>query len=196
MTNKNGDNEEFVFLKHDSVGAAAAEDDTQYLEHCFLDTGDLACLMDCENPKRLIVGRTGAGKSALIDAVNRHSKNTVCLSPHSLSLNYIANSNVISFFEEVGVNLGAFYSLLWKHILVVELLKKKFNICNEESQKVFMRHIRNSFFKRDKNKEIAVDYLENWGNKFWLTTEERIHEITSKIENNLSGNSFFKAFKV
>ena len=40
----------------------------------------------------------------------------------------------------------------------------------------------------DHIKEQAVDYLEKWGNRFWLTTEERIHELTSRIENSLSAS--------
>jgi len=51
-----------------------------------------------------------------------------------------------------------------------------------------MRHIRSLLYKKDKTKEQAVDYLEKWGNKFWLTTEERIHELTEKIESKLSGS--------
>lgn len=35
---------------------------------------------------------------------------------------------------------------------------------------------------------MAVDYLEQWGNKFWLTTEERLHELTKRIESNLSAS--------
>ena len=35
---------------------------------------------------------------------------------------------------------------------------------------------------------MAVDYLEQWGSKFWLTTEERMHELTQKIESNLSAS--------
>ena len=33
---------------------------------------------------------------------------------------------------------------------------------------------------------LRVEYLEQWGNKFWLTTEERMHELTQKVESNLS----------
>ena len=42
--------------------------------------------------------------------------------------------------------------------------------------------------KKDKNKEMAVDYLEQWGNKFWLTTEQRMHELTQRIEDSLAGS--------
>jgi len=179
---------EFIFSRHDDIGTAGAEDDSIFLKECFIDIGDINILLDCSHPKRLLIGRTGSGKSALISEVNTRSQNVIQLSPHSLSLNYIANNNIISFFENLGVNLSAFYGLLWKHIFVVELLKKKFDIKNENSQKNYTRHIKNILYKKDKIKEQAVDYLENWGNKFWLTTEERMKELTDKIEENLEGS--------
>jgi hypothetical protein len=181
-------NNTFVFRKHDSIGSAAAEEDVQFLEECFVDTGDLEQLIDCKNPRRIIVGRTGAGKSALLVKLRQRSRHVIELSPHSLALNFIANNNVISFFEAAGVNLSVFYNLLWRHILVVELLKNKFNIVNEDAHKDYMRQIRSILYKKDRIKEQAVDYLEKWGDKFWLTTEERIHELTEKIESKLSGS--------
>jgi hypothetical protein len=57
--------DEFIFRKH-CVSFAAAEEDTQFLSECFVDTGDVRHLLDCESPNRIIVGRTGSGKSALI----------------------------------------------------------------------------------------------------------------------------------
>ena len=180
--------EEFCFTRHDDIGAAAAEDDSEYLSECYIDTGDFGVLMEPKNPRRVIVGRTGAGKSALLTRIQGQCENVISLSPHSLSLNYIANNNVISFFEEAGVSLSIFYGLLWRHVLVVELLKKKFNITNESAQKDYTRHIRKILSKNDKFKEMAVDYLEQWGNKFWLTTEERMQELTKKIESNLSSS--------
>lgn len=178
---------DFKFHRHDDIGSAAAEDDTIFLPLCFVDTGDIGTIADCENPKRIVVGRTGSGKSALIRELGEREENVITLSPYELSLNFIANNDVIGFFEEAGVNLSMFYSLLWRHVLVVELLKKKFKIRNEEGQKTYMQHLRKMLYKKDKIKEQAVDYLENWGNKFWLTTEERLKELTSKIEKNLEG---------
>lgn len=179
---------EFVFSRHDDIGAAGAEDDTNYLAECYVDTGDLDVLMDCSNPRSIIVGRTGSGKTALLKELEKRSDNVITLSPHSLSLNYIANSKTIAFFENAGVNLSVFYGLLWKHILVVELLKSKFNIVDESGQRAFSNYIRGIITKKNKNKELAVDYLENWGNKFWLTAEQRMKELTSKVESDLSGS--------
>ncbi|WP_339673940.1 hypothetical protein [uncultured Zhongshania sp.] len=188
MTKGNFSADEFCFTRHDEIGAAAAEEDSEFLAACYVDTGDLDVVLASDNPKRVIVGRTGAGKSALLSHIQKTEENVIVLSPHSLSLNYIANNNVIGFFEEAGVSLSVFYALLWRHILVVELLKSKFNITNENAQKDYTRHIRKILYKKDKFKEMAVDYLEQWGNKFWLTTEERMQELTKKIESNLSAS--------
>ncbi len=180
-------NNHFIFHHHDVIGAAAAEDDSIFLSECFVDSGDLTRLKDCEDPKRIIIGRTGAGKSALLSRLEQECQNVISLSPHSLSLNYVANNNLIGFFEESGVNLSIFYGLLWKHILVVELLKCKFKITDEASYKNYMRQIRSIVYKKDRIKEMAVDYFETWGNKFWLTTEERMQELTKRVEDKLSG---------
>lgn len=177
----------FVFRRHDSVGNAAAEEDANFLEDCFIDKGDLRLLRDCEESKRIIVGRVGSGKTALLSQLKNTGAHVIQLSPHDLSLNFIATNKVISFFEEAGVNLSPFYGLLWKHLIVVELLKEKFHIRDDNSHRDFMRTIKSMIEKKDRNKELALDYLEQWGNKFWLTTEQRIQELTTKVEKSLSG---------
>jgi len=178
--------EEFVFRKHDTIGAAAAEDDS-YLLECFVDIGDLRVLRDCSEAKRIVVGRTGAGKSALLAKIVADQEHVVQLSPHTLSLNYIANNEIIRFFEEAGVNLSPFYMLLWKHVFVVELLRAKYGINTEDSQRKTMSRLREILYKKDHIKEQAVEYLETWGNRFWLTTDERMKELTKKVENSLTG---------
>jgi hypothetical protein len=185
---------EFVFRKHDSIGAAAAEDDASYLQDCFVDIGDLQVLRNCAESKRIVVGRTGAGKSALLAKIANTQEHVVQLSPHALSLNYIANNQIMRFFEEAGVNLTPFYMLLWKHIFVVELLRAKYGINTEDSQRRTMSRLRDLLYKKDHIKEQAVEYLETWGNRFWLTTDERMKELTKRVENSLSGTLEGSAF--
>lgn len=179
----------FVFRKHDIVGAPAAEHDEQFLADCFVDTGDIDLLLNRKSPKRIIVGRTGSGKTALLYHLKQSGNHVVQLSPHDLSLNFIATNKVIAFFEEAGVNLSPFYVLLWKHLLVVELIKNKYSIKDETSYNVFKRSISAIVRKKDRNKELALDYFEKWGEKFWLTTEQRIHELTNRVEESLTASA-------
>ncbi len=179
--------DKFRFRKHDSIGAAAAEDDEKFLEDCFVDTGDLTTLLNCSEPKRIILGRTGAGKTALIQKVDKEKKNVIMINPESLSFNYLANSTILKFFLEAGVKLDIFFKLLWRHVFTVELLKKRYNIVNDIMEKTFLDRIKHIITK-NKNKERAINYIMQWGDKFWFDTEYRIIEIASKIETELKNS--------
>src|ERR1700686_2890234 len=97
------------FRRNIDIGAADAENDDLYLANCFVDTGDVATILDCESSKCIILGRTGIGKTALIKEIHKHAGHLAELSPEALSLQYITNSNVLRFFEEAGVHLDIFY---------------------------------------------------------------------------------------
>lgn len=174
----------FKFRKNENIGHADAESDEQFLLECFVDTGDLEALQSCEDNKRIVVGRTGAGKSALLRMLADREEHVVILNPEELSLGYLANSQVLRFFEDAGANLDVFYQLLWKHVIAVELIKYKYKITNEATQKSFLERLQ-TFFVKDSAKEQAVDYLRQWGSNFWNETETRVKEVTLKIENDL-----------
>jgi hypothetical protein len=176
----------FTFRKHASIGAGAAEDDGRFLAACFVDTGDVSPLLDCDDPRRLILGRTGTGKSALLAHI-RDATNALELNPHVLAFNHITNSTVLQFFMTAGVKLDLFFRLLWRHAFTVELLKWKYHInSEEESRSVFSRLW--GLFAQDRSKQRALDYISQWGDKFWETTEYRIKELTTKIEDDLQGS--------
>lgn len=176
----------FRFRKGASIGEPDAESDEQFLSNCFIDTGDYETLVDCDNPRRIIVGRTGAGKSALIQHLIRNEENIIEISPENLSLNYISNSDVVSILEKAGVKLDLFYTLLWKHVFATELLKKKFHLANEEKTKSWFSNFLPSLKKKDQSKQRALEYLKDWGDKFWQETEYRVKEVTQKLENEIN----------
>ena len=86
----------FTFRKHATIGAAAAEEDNAFLSACFVDNGDLAPLVDCRDRRRIVLGRTGAGKTALIKKLGDDTQ-TILINPETLSFNYLTNSTVLQF---------------------------------------------------------------------------------------------------
>jgi hypothetical protein len=176
-----------ILRRNTDIGAPDAESDGTYLANCFVDTGDVETLLDCSNNKSLVLGRTGAGKTALLKEIISRSDYAVELAPEALALTYVSNSPVLRFFEESGVSLDTFYSLLWRHIITVELLKLRYNITNEDKQYEFLDKIR-YFLTRNKSREKALAYLQNWGNQFWQETEYRTKEFTKKLETDLKAN--------
>lgn len=177
---------QFTFRNNETIGNAAAEHDEKYLSECFVDTGDLQILQDCQDHRCILVGRTGSGKSALISQIKNQGEHVIEVHPESLALAHIANSNVIRFFSELGINLNLFYRLLWRHIFVIEILKERFDLENASHQQNVLQRILPSILKNKKH-EMAVDYLKDWGDSFWQETDYRIKEITSKLEKDLKG---------
>jgi hypothetical protein len=173
-----------VIRRNLKVGAEDAEADQTYLENCFVDTGDIGILADVHDPRCVVLGRTGVGKTALLQRLVRETQKSVELAPEKLALSFIANSNVLRFFEEAGVSLDVFYQLLWRHILTVELLKLKFDLKSEARQAEFISSI-TRIFVRDRAKQKAFDYLREWGDTFWETTEYRTKEFTERLETDL-----------
>jgi len=178
---------QFKYKKHMSIGAMSAEEDSHFLQECFIDTGDFEILTEIHSSKCIVLGRTGSGKSALLETIKQKEEHVIELLPEELSLGYISNSNILSFFENIGVNLDLFYQLLWRHVLSVELIKKKFKITNEYNNRNFLERL-GEIFNRDRKKEKAIEYLRQWGDKFWLETDSRIKELTTKLEDELRGN--------
>ncbi|MEM5439923.1 P-loop ATPase, Sll1717 family [Paraburkholderia diazotrophica] len=176
----------FRFKRHARIGEAGAELDDEFLFQSFVDVGDYEEIRDVKAPKRIIVGRTGSGKTALLRYLRHNEEHVVELEPDQLSLNFISNNDVIRFFEELGVKLDPFYSLLWKHMLAVELLKRKYSLITEERTTSWLGSIMDSLRKKDQTKARALAYLKDWGDKFWIETESRVKELTTKLASELN----------
>jgi hypothetical protein len=175
---------QFKFRKYDNIGAEGAEEDGDFLSECFVDTGALAELKDTGSHRCIVVGRTGTGKTALLSQLTNHAENVARIEPDQLSLEFLANSTIIRHLEQLGVNLDLFYRLLWRHVLVVELIQLHYHLRSQSDQDNFLQRIRERFFG-DKKKNAALSYLVEWGKRFWEDTELRIHEVTKKLEEDI-----------
>ena len=150
---KSNEGSKFRFKKGASIGEPDAESDVHYLAECFVDTGDYGILANCKSPQRIIVGRTGTGKSALIFQLKKSEENVIELEPEALSLNYLSNSDLLTNLEKAGVKLDLFYTLLWRHVISVELIKYRFNLINEESTQTFLNSLFRTLRKTDQQKD-------------------------------------------
>ncbi|WP_216608290.1 MULTISPECIES: hypothetical protein [Vibrio] len=118
-----------IIIKNNlKVGDLDAETDTSLLETCFIDKGYISQLMDVKDPLSIVLGRTGAGKSALIYKISQLAEKSKQIDPNDISVRFLEHSDIIQFLDTLDVNLDLFYRLLWRHILIVELLKLRYNI--------------------------------------------------------------------
>lgn len=186
----------YVFRKNDSVGALDAESDGKFLETCFVDIGDLETLSDINDAHCVILGRTGSGKTALLLELEKQcvlaDDMIIRIKPESLSFNYISNSQIIRDLESVGVNLEAFFKLLWKHVFAVSIFKERFSLVDETTQSNWLtqlfekKSVKQQRRQEDENRKRAVEYVKRWGSQFWETTEVRVKEIVTHFEEEVS----------
>lgn len=166
-----------------NIGEPAAEDDDEFLFETFVESFAYRTIMDVSSPRFLLVGRTGTGKTAILRKLESEASNVIRIDPEELSLQYISNSNIISFFQSNGVKLDLFYQLLWRHVISTELIKAKFRLEDEQRTKQFFRQVADWFNIKRKR---ALEYLQSFGSDFWLETDARITQVTQKFESELS----------
>lgn len=173
----------FIFRPLDTIGAAAAEEDIEFLKDCFVEQGYLEVLKDGKDTRRILLGRTGSGKTALLSKLLETEERCIEIKPESLALAYVSNSTIIQFVSELGVDLDIFFKLLWRHVFTVELLKQHFGIDTEDAKLSVVAQIGMMF--KGKKHHLALNYLDKWGKSFWQETENRIKELTTTLEQGI-----------
>ncbi|WP_457809297.1 P-loop ATPase, Sll1717 family [Kushneria sp. EE4] len=166
------------------IGELDAEADSDLLATCFVDNGQLGDLLDIQSPASVVLGRTGSGKSALLYKISLDVEHSVMLDPNDISIRFLEHSNIIQFFNELDVKLDLFYRILWRHILTVELLKLRYNLRNEAENQGLLTRI-SQWASRDSVKKRAVEYFSDWGDRFWLETDEQLQELTTKFTKDI-----------
>jgi hypothetical protein len=170
-----------IIVANMDIGTADASDDDQFLFDVFVKLPQYQALIDENSNSSIILGRTGSGKSAIIRYVESDEENVLRIDPKSVSFDYVSNSDLIEKAEKIGVDLSIFYELLWKHIICVALIKKAFNITDEDKEISWFDRLKENF-GLDKGKIDCVKYLQSWSKKFWIDIDMQVKEITDKIE--------------
>ena len=170
------------------IGQLDAENDTKFLSECYVDNNIIEILVDTSSSEALILGRTGAGKTASLITVNNSidKEYSKLLDLEGVFLRYIDNSNIIKFLTENDVNLDLFYKYLWRHILTVEFLKLKYPHIEDKNKFFqFINDLRDLIRKPEE--KTALNYLETWSDKYWVETVENIEEIVKSFSSDISG---------
>ena len=185
MANRNKSSQGFRFRSDMLFGQAAAEQDA-LLSECFFPTDAYRIARDIEDPRSGLIGRSGSGKTAILERLKLDCYRTVSIDPEELAFQYLSNSDMIRALRESGVNLDYFYKLLWRHVFVVEILKHRYP---EESRQTgllsqLVEQIKRSV-RPNQARTRAIKYLDGWGATVLQKPHERIQHIHDTFEKQL-----------
>ena len=175
--------QEFVFNRHDTIGANAAEEDTDYLSECFVDMEELPIIKDDRDHRFLIVGRTGSGKTALFMQLAEDCDNCHPIDANARGFCFTEKISILEELSEEGINLSPYLKLLWTHVLVLEIIRETIPV---EHKDTVIDRLKSIFTRKGKVKEeTALRYLEEHQGHFWMETTERLRLITEKFTQEL-----------
>ena len=177
-----------ILERQDIIGHPGAEDDRILLSKCFYHSSSYKIMGNIDNPKSILIGGTGAGKTALIEQFHeKNEKNCVRLSLDEVTLNYLSNSNIINVLEENGINLNVLYQTMWRHFLAIQLLRKKLDKTTRGSEVTMLSMLHNYF--RSNNYEAKVaEYIEKLDSDFWLEPVDCIKKSSLELVKTLHGS--------
>ena len=167
-----------------TIGRMAAEADSDFLFECFVETNYYEKLQDIHTPEMIAVGRTGSGKTAILRIIEERHDFCRSLDPFENAMRYVSNSDILRFLHEIGADLDLLFQTLWKHILCIEFIKLRYGIENEDHYRNFIEWLAD-IFKNDKSKETAINYLSEYGHRFWIDRDENIKEILKSYESEI-----------
>ena len=84
MATRNRSNQEFRFSSGMAFGMAAAEQDT-LLSDCFFPTTFYRIVRNINDPRSGLIGRSGSGKTAILERLKSDGFRTVSVNPEELN---------------------------------------------------------------------------------------------------------------
>jgi hypothetical protein len=172
------------FRSDTRIGNIAAEHDDSFLFECFIDNPAVAAVADLEAPGMILSGRTGSGKTAILRYIARSNPKSAEIDPADLSIQYISNSDVFQFLNDIGADLDMFFQTIWKHVLCVSYIRLRYQVDDKAKyENVIARLLEN--FSKDPTKRQALEYLQKWGNEFWVSIDENVRVISQRYEDEL-----------
>ncbi|WP_433506053.1 P-loop ATPase, Sll1717 family [Pseudonocardia halophobica] len=175
-----------------TVGGEQAEADA-LLDGAFYDSDDFAVIASREDKRCFVVGRTGSGKSAALQRLEElNPDHVIRISPEDLSLPYITNLQAIRYLDSLEINLDNFWTTLWKHVLLVEIIRHRYKVNSPAAKQNFLSELRDRV-KRDQAKRAALEYLDEYEGRFWEEADQRVREITQKFTEKIDAEAAAEA---
>lgn len=168
-----------------NLGGQQAEADPM-LEDAFLRTASVRAAEAKTDPMTFLVGRTGSGKSATLRHIETlHPDHVIRIDPEDLSLPYISDSQIIRTLKAENVHLDPLFIALWKHVLVVEIIRHRYGVYTPEAKQTFFSALLDRILG-NRQKTEAFKYLNDFQDKFWCTADLRVREITDQFESSVT----------
>lgn len=186
-----------VILKQGmSVGSNNAESDDDFLFECFVTYPPVEECINLDSSKMIIAGRTGSGKTAILRHIEANSEHNSIIDPFDMSMEYISNSDQLTFVQEIAGDIDILFQVLWKHIICIEFIRLKFGVDTEEKSRSIFNRL-SEMFANDPRKEKALSYLKRWEGRFWITMDQNVKEIVSGYERQIDAqmSTEFKKFR-
>ncbi|GAA4739217.1 hypothetical protein GCM10023328_20210 [Modestobacter marinus] len=167
-----------------TLGGEQAEADP-LLTDGFFESGQFLAAASQQDPRCFLVGRTGVGKSAVLQRLEQQDyQHVIRITPEDLSLPYIADLGVLQYLNALNVHLDPLFIALWKHVLLIEIIRKRYKVDTPAAKQNFLSTLMDKI-RRDRSKAAALEYLEEFEGKFWCETDERVKDITTRFENQI-----------
>lgn len=171
-----------------TLGGEQAEADP-LLQFAFYESDHYKAIQRRDDTRCFLIGRTGSGKSAALQYLETSNLDHVIrISPQDLSFPYITELGAIQYLTSINVHLDPLFIALWKHVLLVEVIRHRYKINTLEEKRTFLASLTNRL-SRDASKKAALDYLDEFEGKFWCEADERVRDITQRFEQQVESEA-------
>lgn len=178
---------DIVLKRNMNIGTGAAENDGEFLSECFLRTPEYSSLLDFDDKKMILLGRTGCGKTALMNMLKNDVDVFIPIKPEIFVFQYINNIPFVNAMKEEGINLEIFYKFLWMHEIISHIIKNYFAYHKKDFFKILSENTKNAGRISELKK-----YLDTYGNIFF--EEQGITKLTAEIEKKIAGEMGYADF--
>ena len=171
---------EIIFKRSMNIGTISAESDKEFLEKCFLETPEYEEIRDFNNKKMILLGRTGSGKTALLNKIKDDVDYYIEIRPDTFALQYITNVPIVGKLIEENINLDIFFKFLWLHEIISQIIKQYFSY----NRKNFIESLSEKISDFGRINQLKK-YLNEYEGIFF--DESSTEKITKDIEREIVG---------